>query len=67
MNNLEITKYKILEWFSFNNLKAYPSKCHLFIYPYEPVQVNVRGSIVESRNCEILLSSLYIAKTSCIV
>ena len=43
------------KWFSFNNLKANAYKCHLFNSPYQPVTVNVRGSITESSNCEILL------------
>ena len=34
MNNLEIATEKMLEWFSFNNLKANASKCHLFLSPY---------------------------------
>ena len=31
------------------------SKCHLFISPYQPVPVNIKGSIIESSNCEKLL------------
>ena len=55
MNNLEITTEKMLEWFSFNNLKANASKCHLFLSPYQPFPVNIKGSIIESSNCEKLL------------
>ena len=55
MNNLEITTEKLFEWFSFNNLKANASKYHLFISPSQPVPVKVRGSIIESSNCEKLL------------
>ena len=54
MNNLEI-----IEWFSFNNLKADASKCHFFISSYQPVPVNFRGSIIESSNCKKLIG-LYI-------
>ena len=36
----------------FNNLKANASKCYLFISPYQPVSVNVNGSIIENSNCE---------------
>ena len=32
MNNLEITTGKMFKWFSFNNLKANASKCHLFFF-----------------------------------
>ena len=55
MNNLEITTEKMFEWFSFNNLKASASKCHLFISPYQTVSVNIRGSIIENSNYEKLL------------
>ena len=55
MNNLETTTEKMFEWFSFNNLKANASKCHLFLSPYQPVPVNIKGSIIESSNCEKLL------------
>ena len=55
INNLETTTEKVFEWFSFNNLKANTSKCHLFVSPYEPVSLNVRGSTIESSSCEKLL------------
>ena len=55
MNNLQTTAEKTFEWFSFNNVKANASKCHLFLSPYQPVPVNIKGSIIESSNCEKLL------------
>ena len=55
MNNFEITTEKTFKWFSFNNLKANASKYHLFLSPYQPVPINVRGSIIERSNCEKLL------------
>ena len=55
MNKLEITTERMFEWFSFNNLKANASKCHLFFSPYQPFPVNIKGSIIESSNCEKLL------------
>ena len=60
--SLETTTEKMFEWFSFNNLKANASKCHLFLSPYEPVSVNIKGSIIESSNCEKLLG-VYIDST----
>ena len=45
MNDIEITAEKMFEWFSFNNLKANASKCHLFLSPYQPFPVNIKGSI----------------------
>ena len=62
MNNLEITTEKMFEWFSFNNLKANASKCHLFLCSYQPFPVNIKGSIIESSNCEKLLG-IYIGST----
>ena len=55
INNLETTTEKVFEWFSFNNLRANTSKCHLFVSPYEPVSLNVRGSTIESSSREKLL------------
>ena len=55
MNNLEITTGKMFEWFSFNNLKANASKCHLFLSLYHSVPINIKGSTTESSNCEKLL------------
>ena len=55
MNNLEITTEKMFKWFNFNNLKANASKCHLFSSPYQPFPVNIKGSVIESSNCEKLL------------
>ena len=59
MNNLEIPTEKMSEWFSFNNLKASAPKCHLFISPYQPVPVNIEGSVNESSNCEKSLRNIY--------
>ena len=55
MNNLETTTEKIFEWFSFNNLRANASKCHLLLSLYQPAPVNIKGSIFDSSNCEKLL------------
>ena len=41
--------------FSFNNLKASASKCHVFISLFQPVPVNARDSVIESSICEKLL------------
>ena len=55
VNTLEPTTEKMFKWFSFSNLKANASKSHLFLSPYQPVPVNIKGSIIESTNCEKLL------------
>ena len=41
--------------FSFNNLKAYASKCHVCLFPYQPVPVNIKDSIIEIISREKLL------------
>ena len=55
INNLETTTKKVFEWFSFNNLKANASKCHLFVSPYEPFSLNVNVSTIEGSSCGKLL------------
>ena len=57
MNDLETKQLqkKCFEWFSFNTVKANTAKCHLFLSPYPPVPVNIKGSINESSKCEKLL------------
>ena len=66
MNNLKTTTEKPFEWFSFNNLKANATKCHLFLSPYQPVPVNIKGSITESSNFEKLLG-IYIVSNFVII
>ena len=56
MNKIEITTEKMFEWFNFNSLKVNASKGHLFL-SYQPVPVNIKGSIIESSNCEMLLGT----------
>ena len=36
-------------------MKANDSKCHLLLSPSQPFLVNIKGSIIESSNCEKLL------------
>ena len=55
MSNLKITIDKLFDWFTFNNLKANASKCHLLTSPYQPISLNIRGSMIESSRCEKLL------------
>ena len=45
----------MFEWFSYNNLKEYASKCHLLLSPYQPVPVNMKRSMTESRDYEKLI------------
>ena len=52
---IETTTEKMFEWFSSNNLKTNASKYHFFLSPYQPVSVNIKGSIIGSSNCEKLL------------
>ena len=52
INDLETTAEKMFKWFHFNNLKANASDCHLFLSLQQPVPVNIKGSVIESSNCE---------------
>ena len=48
INDLQTTTEKVFESFSFNNLKVNTSECHLFVFHYEPVSLNIRSSTNES-------------------
>ena len=53
--NLELTIYKILDWFKYNNFKANATKCHFFLSPYQSATINIDGSIIKSNNSQNLL------------
>ena len=50
--NLELTIYKIFNWFKYNNFKANATKCHFFLSPYQSRTININGSIVKSSNSQ---------------
>ena len=53
--NLELTIYKILDWFKYNNFKANATKCHFFLSPYQSATINIDGSIIKRSNSQKLL------------
>ena len=53
--NLELTIYKIFNWFKYDNFKANATKCHFFLSPYQSATINIDGSIMKSRNFQKLL------------
>ena len=53
--NLELTIYKILDWFKYNNFKANATKCHFFLSPYQSATIIIDGLIIKSSNSQKLL------------
>ena len=53
--NLELTIYKIFNWFKYNNFKANATKCHFFSSHYQSVTININSSIIKSSNSQKLL------------
>ena len=53
--NLELTIYKIFNWFKYNNFKANATKCRFFLSSYQSATKNIDGSIIKSRNWQKLL------------
>ena len=53
--NLELTIYKIFNWFKYNNFKANATKCHFFLSPYQSTTIKIDCSIIKSSNSENLL------------
>ena len=53
--NLELTIYKIFNWFTYNNFKANATKCHFFLSPYQSATINIDGSIIKKSNSQKLL------------
>ena len=54
ISDLEITTDNLSDWFCCNNFKVNPSKCHLFISPFNVKFINIKNSSIEGRN--ILMS-----------
>ena len=48
--NLELTIYKIFNWFKYNNFKANATKCRFFLSSYQSATINIDGSIIKSSN-----------------
>ena len=52
--NLELTIYKIFNWFKYNNFKSNATKCHLSLLPYQSATIKIDGSIIKSSNSQNL-------------
>ena len=64
INKLADTIEKLFYWFQCNNFKAIASKCHFFLSPDKPVTTKIKGSAIESSNCEKLLGVTIDSKLS---
>ena len=53
--NLELTIYKMLNLFKYNNYKANATKCHFFSSLYQSATINIDDSIIKSSNSQKLL------------
>ena len=53
--NLELTIYKIFNWFKYNSFKANATKCHFFLSPYQSATIIIDGLIIKSSNSQKLL------------
>ena len=52
---LDNASIKLFEWFSNNQMKANPDKCHLLTSSMTPASINVKGHIINNSTFEILL------------
>ena len=52
---LDNASVKLFEWFSNNQMKANPDKCHLLISSMTPTSVNIKGHIINNSKFEKLL------------
>ena len=52
---LDNASIKLFEWFSNNQMKANPDKCHLLTSSMTPASINVKGHIIKNSTFEKLL------------
>ena len=48
--NLELTMYKIFNWFEYNNFKSNATKCHFFLSLYQSANININCTAIKSSN-----------------
>ena len=53
--NLELTIYKIFDWFKYNNFKINATKCHFFLSPYQSTTISIDVSVIKSINLQKIL------------
>ena len=55
IENLEMTIYKIFNWFKYKKFKANATKCHFFLPLYQSAAINIDDLIIKSSNLQKLL------------
>ena len=55
ISSLQESSEKLFRWFSDNQIQGNSGKCHLILSTNEPVQIQIRESLIESTNCGRLL------------
>ena len=55
ISDLETTISNLFDWFCCNNFKVNPSKCHLFLSPFNLKSINIKNSSIEGSSTEEFL------------
>ena len=55
LSDLETTIDNLFDWFCCNNFKVNPSKCHLFLLPFNLKSINIKDSSIEGSSSEKFL------------
>ena len=61
---LEDESDTLFEWFSNNQMKANPGKCHLLTSSMTPTSINIKGYVINNKLCEKLLGVTIDSKLS---
>ena len=61
---LDNASVKLFEWFSNNQLKANPDKCHLLTSSMTPTSININGHIINNSKFEKLLGVTFDCKVN---
>ena len=52
---MELTIYKIFNWFKYNNFKANATKCYFLFLPYQSATIDIDYAIIKSSTSQKLL------------
>ena len=55
ISNLETTRDNLFDWFCKYNFKVNPSKCHLFLSPFNLKSINIKNSSIEGSSSKKFL------------
>ena len=55
ISDLETTINNLFDWFCCNNFKVNPSKCHLFLLPFNLKSINIKNFSIEGSSSEKFL------------